>query len=59
LKELEFVAPIIAMNQKISDRIILAEELKLGLSSYVPSTEVLAFLKKAKIQELAIIFPVL
>ena len=47
------------MNQKISDRIILAEELKLGLSSYVPSTEVLAFLKKAKVQELAILFPTL
>ena len=45
------------MNQKIGDRIILAEELKLGLSSYVPSTEVLTFLKKAKVQELAIICP--
>lgn len=33
-KELMFVVPIIANNQKIFDRLTIANELKLGMSLY-------------------------
>jgi len=42
------VAPILALNLKCSDRLILAEELKNStIPCYTPSTEVETFLKKS------------
>ncbi len=57
LKELQFVAPILALNLKIGDRIQLAEELQVGLKCYTPSPEVSNFLKKSKGQDIAMLMP--
>jgi len=51
------VAPIIASNQKIADRLTLASELKLGLSVYSPSSATSQYLKEAPVHEIALNLP--
>lgn len=56
-EELTFIAPILGTNQKIYDRLTLAQEIKLGLSMYTPSAETQKYLKDAVVHELAMILP--
>lgn len=55
--ELEYVAPVIAANIKIADRITLAELLKKGLFIYQPGAEVAAFLQGSSLEEIAFALP--
>jgi len=46
-EELAFVAPVLGTNQKIYDRLALAQELKLGVGMYTPSSAVQSYLQTA------------
>jgi len=46
-EELAFVAPVLGTNQKIYDRLALAQELKLGVGMYTPSSAVHSYLQTA------------
>lgn len=56
--ELALVAPLLAQNLKISDRIDMAAELKKKIvEGYTPSDDTQQYLSKASIEELAFALP--
>ncbi len=57
--ELNLVAPILGTNQRISDRLTLASELKQGFQIYTPTSSVLQYLKATSVQDIAVNLPCL
>lgn len=56
-EELTWVAPILAANQRIGDRVAFAHELKQGMSQYKPSPLVQQFIQDTGEAELALLLP--